>query len=165
MFSLSGKISIQISCFPCVVAILHSTVYLFPEGLRCVLYCITFQPELTYRLRRRTTFCWCAQCGRGVVSSSGGRHPYRSVWPGTCWRRYERLPEPLTTAVPTRPIPNVRTAGTRLREPSYVPSRRYGSLGLKKIGLISNCSKNKREQLIKDLNEITCSLKSLAIAK
>ena len=86
-----------------------------------------FQQALTYRLRRRTTFCWCARCGRGVAWSSGGRHPYRSVSPGICWRRYERLPEPLTTAVPARLTPNARTVETRLREPSYVPDHKYGS--------------------------------------
>ena len=87
---------------------------------------------LTYRLRRRTTFCWCARCGRGVVWSSGGRHPYHSASPDTCWRRYERLPEPLTTAVPARLTPDVCTVETRLREPSYVPDHRYGSLDLAK---------------------------------
>ena len=93
-------------------------------------YCITFHQSLTYRLRRRTTFCWCARCGRGVVWSSGGRHPYRSALPDTCWRRYGRLPGPLTTAVPVRLTPDVCTVGTRLREPSYVPGHRYGSLDL-----------------------------------
>ena len=95
-------------------------------------YCITFQQSLTYRLRRRTTFCWCARCGRGVVWSSGGRHPYHSVSPDTCWRRYVRLPEPLTTAVPARLTPDVCIVETRLREPSYVPDHRYGSLDLGK---------------------------------
>ena len=93
-------------------------------------YCITFQLSLTYLLRRRTTFCWCARCGRGVAWSSGGRHPYRSASPDTCWRRYERLPEPLTTAVPVRLTPDVCIVETRLREPSYVPNHRYGSLDL-----------------------------------